>query len=169
VREDGNRPRRLAALAEHAEFVFGRIKTEATTMRDFLWKYRIQVFLFAVLFLFVIAPAFAMQVPVPVTPVPPNQAMDIGEKVIVIAGVVSAALQGLKKFIPQISGNVAIVISIAGALAGAYAVAQPGQVVSVQFLITTLGAALSSNGIYSLLKKPQSQVASKEATSTWHT
>lgn len=139
-------------------------------MKAFLWKYRYLLLL--VMIVFVLVPTFAQvptPAPIPVTPVPPNQAMDIGEKVIVIAGVVSAALQGLKKFIPQISGNVAIVISIAGALAGAYAVAQPGQVVSVQFLITTLGAALSSNGIYSLLKKPQSQVASKEATSSWHT
>lgn len=122
-----------------------------------LARHRSSFLLLAALLLFVVPVLFAMQAPVPVTPVPPNPTppMGVGEQVIVIAGVIATALQGLKKLVPQINGKIAVAISIAGALAGAYAVAQPGQVVSVQFLLTTLGAALGSNGIYSLLKKPQ--------------
>jgi len=94
----------------------------------------------------------------PSAPAAPTQSMGIAQTVIVLAGVVASILQGVKQLVPQINGKVAIAISIAASLALAYAAAQPGQVISIQFLITTLGTALGSNGIYDFLKKPKAPV-----------
>ena len=102
-------------------------------------------------------PVFAMQVNPPVTPTP-APVSTIATNIVVIAGIVASVLQGLKKMIPQINGNVAVALSVVASIAGAYAVAAPGQVMNIQFLITALGSALSANGIYSLMKKPQIEV-----------
>jgi hypothetical protein len=143
-------------------------------MRNALWKYRYLVLL--VMFLLVLAPTFAtqnltattgtgtivhdsmisfVQTPVPVTPVPVTPASGVAQQIIVNAGVIATALQGLKKLVPQINGKIAIAVNLALALTGAYAVAPTGSVLNIQFALTTLGTALGSMGIYSLLKKPQ--------------
>lgn len=111
-------------------------------------------FLLIVVVVILFAPyiAMAMQNPPPIAPAPgPTSGMALAQKVIVIAGMVSVLLQGAKKIFPQIQGNVAIVISVLASIAAAYAVAQPGDVISVNFLITAIGSALGANGIHSLV------------------
>ncbi len=83
---------------------------------------------------------------------PAGDAASVAAKIIAIAGVVAAVLQGLKRFIPAITGPIAIVGSVVLAVAGAYAVADPGTVLSIQFFTTTLLAALGANGIHSFAK-----------------
>jgi hypothetical protein len=84
--------------------------------------------------------------------VPSPLSAAVAGKIIAIAGVVAAVLQGLKKFIPAISGSIAVVLSVVLAGASAYATADPGQVLNVQFFVTTITAALGANGIYSFMK-----------------
>jgi hypothetical protein len=120
---------------------------------------RLGIFVLFVVLILIAFPVFAMQgtVPIPVTPTP-APISTLATNIIVIAGIVSTVLQGIKKLLPAINGKLAVALSIIASIAGAYAVAAPGQVMSVQFLVTALGAALSANGIYSLVKKPQAEV-----------
>jgi hypothetical protein len=103
-----------------------------------------RVVLLLVLCLFMVGTAHAFQTPTPTPPV----ASTVPIKIIAIAAVVTSVLQGVKKFIPQINGWIAVVLSVILAVAGTYATAAPGQVVSIQFLSTAILSALGANGIY---------------------
>jgi hypothetical protein len=104
--------------------------------------------LFCVIFFALAVPAYAAVFQAALAPTP---GFATAQKIIVIAGVVAALLQGAKKIFPQINGKVAVTLSVLASLAAAYAVAAPGDVLSVNFFITTVGAALGANGIYSFL------------------
>lgn len=116
-----------------------------------------QVVLLLVLCLFMVGVAQAFQTPTP-TPTPPVPAT-LPVKIIAIAAVVTSVLQGLKKFIPQINGWVAVLLSVVLAIAGTFATATPGQVVSIQFLSTAILSALGANGIYSFAQITSSKTA----------
>lgn len=98
-------------------------------------------FLFLLVCFFMVGTLYAFQTPAPV-------ASTVPIKIIAIAAVVTSVLQGVKKFIPQINGWIAVVLSVILAVAGTYATAAPGQVVSIQFLSTAILSALGANGIY---------------------
>jgi hypothetical protein len=69
--------------------------------------------------------------------------------VIKIAAFVALVLQGLKSYFPAIlQGVVAKIVSVVLAIALAYAAAPAGNVLTVQFALVTISAALGANGIY---------------------
>lgn len=76
-----------------------------------------------------------------------------GERVVVIAGIVFAVLQGIKKLLPAISGWPARVVSIVLVIAGAYAAAAPDQVLSLQFAFEVLLAFLGATGLHDALRR----------------
>jgi hypothetical protein len=120
-------------------------------------KYLLYV-LFAIVLLVLCAPlAHAFQTPTP-TPTPVS---GLPVKIIAVAGVVAAVLQGLKKFIPGLNGWVAVLASVVLAVAGAYATADPNNVLNIQFFTTTVLGALGANGIYSF-----AQIAGTGTTTT---
>jgi hypothetical protein len=73
------------------------------------------------------------------------------QKICVLAVAVATLLQGLKKFFPQVQGNWALALSTLASLGGAYVAATPGQIMSPDFFVTAIGAALGSNGIHNYL------------------
>jgi hypothetical protein len=123
--------------------------------KQLLFKYRYLLLLAVVMF--VCFPLFAQTGP---TPAPtPTPTATLAGQVIVIAGLISTLLKGLQTLIPGLTGKVALAVNIVLAIAGAYAVAQPGQVLTIQFLCSVVGNALGSMGIYDLLKKHPEPVA----------
>ncbi len=104
--------------------------------------------------LVVFAAQAAAQAAAPAGAQPPNAAVTLAGKIIVLAGTVAALLQGVKKLVPAIKGPWAIALSVAAALAGAYAAAPAGQVFNVDFFTTAVGTALGANGIHSFLRQP---------------
>src|SRR3990172_10296383 len=109
---------------------------------------RMRVILFLVLIVIVALPILAQTGSVP-KPGPLGQATDVPElagKIVAFAGAIAAVLQGVKKWVPSLSGWPARLISIALALVGAYAAADPGQVLSIDFFLTAIGSALGANG-----------------------
>lgn len=98
--------------------------------------------------------------PAPTTPV------GVAGTIVVLAGMVSAVLQGLKQIVPQINGKVALVVSVVASIAAAYAVAPAGSVLTIQFLTTTVGTAFASNGIYNLFKVGSSNPSAPAITSS---
>ncbi len=88
----------------------------------------------------------------PVTPTKTVDPAALIARITAFSAGVAFLLQGLKKFIPNIQGKGALILSILGAIATAYAAAPAGDVLSVQFLITALGTALGANGIHSFVK-----------------
>jgi hypothetical protein len=119
-------------------------------------KRNLLLFSFVALFLILAVPiVFAQIAPgaVPAGQLPGGGAgvPVIAGKIVVLAGMVAALLQGFKKLIPAVNGPIAVVVSVVASLAAAYAAAAPGQVVSVDFFTTAIGTALGANGIHSFL------------------
>lgn len=79
-------------------------------------------------------------------------AVSLAQKVIILAGVVSAIVQGVKKMYPKISGPLAVTLSVLASLAITFATAEPGTILSFEFIFTAIGTALSAGGIHGLLR-----------------
>lgn len=106
---------------------------------------RRRMYLFVVLVSLLGSSVYAQTTGTTGAPVP----LDLAAKIGIVAAVVAAALQGLKKFMPQIGGIAAVLINIVLSVALSYA-AHPS--LDMQFFITSLAAAVSAAGIHSFLR-----------------
>jgi len=77
----------------------------------------------------------------------------LADRVVVIAGIVFAVLQGIKKLFPALGGWLARVLSILLVVAGAYAVATPDQVLSVSFALNIILSWLGATGLHDALRR----------------
>lgn len=80
-----------------------------------------------------------------------SPALHLTEKVVVLAGMVFAVLQGLKKLLP-IGGTLAVLFNLAMSLVGTYAVAAPQEVFSLGFVVQAVLTALGAAGIHSAVR-----------------
>ena len=94
----------------------------------------------------------------PGAPVQPGTApisdpVNFATQVIKLGAFISSIIFALQKFAPTvIQGRVAVVLTFIGGIAVAYAGAPAGSVLTLQFLLTTLGAVASANGIHGFAK-----------------
>lgn len=139
-------------------------------MKAAIYKNRYLLLLIAVVLcmfafpLFAQAPVPIVPTPIPVAPVPTSPNTVLAGQILVIAGMISALLQGVKKLIPAVNGKIAVALNIALSIAGAYAVAPAGSVLTIQFLCSVIGNSLGSMGIYSLVKKSQAETNPGDGT-----
>jgi len=110
---------------------------------------RISFYLLAVC-LWLLMPALLLaQDTAPVTPEP----LSLAQKVVTIAALVVAVIQGIKKLLPGvIQGNLARVLAIVASVAGIYAIAPPDQVLSVTFLLQALATVVGSLGLHAITR-----------------
>jgi hypothetical protein len=113
-------------------------------------KYRALYLVFALLCLFCVAltmPVRAQAGAATTAPITPM--VDLLTKIGIVAGVIAAALQGLKKFVPALGGWYAVALNFILSLALSYA-ASPS--IDPQFFISAIGTALAAAGIHSFLR-----------------
>jgi hypothetical protein len=67
-------------------------------------------------------------------------------KILALAGLAYAVLQGLKKSFPAISGVASVVINVALAVVGAVVIIPPAQLFSIETLTTLLVAGIAAAG-----------------------
>jgi hypothetical protein len=75
--------------------------------------------------------------------------LDLVTKIGIIAGVIAAVLQGVKKFVPALGGWYAVAINLVLSLALSYAAAPSADPL---FFISAIGTALAAAGIHSFLR-----------------
>jgi chemotaxis response regulator CheB len=105
----------------------------------------------AIVVFIMVAPALAFQdASAPAAPAK----VPLTAKIILIAGLVSGGIQGLKSLLAKVGvnlpGKVAIVLNIVATAVTAIAAADPGQLLSVSFIANLLLGIVSSAGFHDL-------------------
>lgn len=103
----------------------------------------------SLLFLVLLFPALALAESPGSTTLP--ESVSTAARIIVLAGMVAAIVQGIKRAFPAIAGVWAVVLNILSSVAATYAAAPEAKVLSIGFLLSALATVVTAGGLHAFL------------------